>query len=109
MPRFKEHHYDQDKFISIRFSKQILPGTFEYTLSYLVDHVIDVSVFDARYRNDVKKQEFGVRVKTYLSCPYHRHPETAMLTGKNRRQPRLIMSFYSGPELLLKIGFFLRR
>ena len=52
MPRFKDYHYDQDKFIPIRFSKQILPGTFEYTLSYLIDHVIDVSVFAARFNND---------------------------------------------------------
>ena len=29
-----------------------LPGTFEYTLNYLVDHELDLRVFDARYRND---------------------------------------------------------
>ena len=38
--------------IPIRFSKQIVPGTFEYTLNYLIDQVIDVSVFDARYDNE---------------------------------------------------------
>ena len=52
MPRFKEYNYDQDKLIPIRFSKQIVPGTFEYTLNYLIDHVVDVSVFEARYAND---------------------------------------------------------
>ncbi len=52
MARYKNYRYEQDKFIPICFSKQILPGTFEYTLSYLVDHVIDVPVFDARYNND---------------------------------------------------------
>ncbi|HFE37863.1 MAG TPA: transposase [Gammaproteobacteria bacterium] len=33
------------------FQKQILPGTFEYTLSYLIDNELDLSVFDARYRD----------------------------------------------------------
>jgi len=52
MARYKDVHYDQDKFIPVSFSKQILPGTFEYTLSYLIDHELDLSVFDDRYRND---------------------------------------------------------
>ena len=52
MPRFKEYNYDQDKMIPIRFSKQIVPGTFEYTLNYLIDHIIDVSVFAARFANE---------------------------------------------------------
>ena len=52
MARYKDVHYDQDKFIAIAFHKQIVPGTFEYTLSYLIDHELDLSVFDARYHND---------------------------------------------------------
>jgi len=52
MARYKDVHYDQDKFIPVSFHKQILPGTFEYTLSYLIDNELDLSVFDARYRND---------------------------------------------------------
>ena len=49
MARYKDVHYDQDKFIPASFHKQILPGTFEYTLSYLIDHKLDLSVFDRRY------------------------------------------------------------
>ena len=52
MPRFKAYDYDQDKLIPIRFSKQIVPGTFEYTLNYLIDEVVDVTVFYPRYRNE---------------------------------------------------------
>ena len=52
MARYKDVHYDQDKFIPISFQKQILPGTFEYTLSYLIDNELDLSVFEARYHND---------------------------------------------------------
>lgn len=52
MARFKEYDYDQGKFIPVFFDKQILPGTFEYTLSYLIDNEVDLSLFEDRYRND---------------------------------------------------------
>jgi len=52
MAKYKEYSYDQGKFIPIQFDKQIVPGTFEYTLSYLVDNEIDLSVFEQRYKND---------------------------------------------------------
>lgn len=52
MARYKEYNYHQGKFIPISFDKQILPGTFEYTLNYLIDHELDLSVFDTRYVND---------------------------------------------------------
>lgn len=52
MARYKEYDYRQGKFIPISFDKQILPGTFEYTLNYLIDNELDLSVFDARYTND---------------------------------------------------------
>jgi hypothetical protein len=32
MTRYKEFGYSQGKFIPIHFDKQILPGTFEYSL-----------------------------------------------------------------------------
>ncbi len=52
MARYKEYDYTQGKFIPIHFDKQILPGTFEYTLHYLINNEIDLSVFDLRYQND---------------------------------------------------------
>jgi transposase len=52
MARYKEYDYSQGKFIPIHFDKQILPGTFEYSLHYLIDNEIDLSIFDLRYRND---------------------------------------------------------
>ena len=52
MARYKQYDYCQGKFIPIHFDRQILPGTFEYTLHYLIDNEIDLSVFDLRYRND---------------------------------------------------------
>jgi transposase len=52
MARYKEYDYSQGKFIPIQFDRQILPGTFEYTLHYLIDNEIDLSIFESRYRND---------------------------------------------------------
>ena len=40
------------RFIAVDLERQLLPGTFEYALNYLIDHEIDLSSFDARYRND---------------------------------------------------------
>jgi len=37
MPRFKDYDYNQSKMIPIRFENQLLPGSFEYSLSYLID------------------------------------------------------------------------
>jgi len=52
MARYKEYDYRQGKFIPVSFDRQILPGTFEYTLNYLIDNELDLSVFDNRYCND---------------------------------------------------------
>jgi len=52
MARYKDYNLDQSKFVPIVFSDQITPGTFEYTVSLLVDDHIDMSRFDQRYKND---------------------------------------------------------
>lgn len=53
MARYKDYNYDQIKLIPINFSEQILPGSFEYTVNYLVDNELDLSVFESRYNNDI--------------------------------------------------------
>lgn len=52
MARYKPYSYAQGKFIPVHFAKQILPGTFEYTLNHLIDHELDLALFDERFRND---------------------------------------------------------
>lgn len=52
MAKYKDYSYDQGVFLPVFFDKQILPGTFEYCLNYLVDNKIDLTVFDDRYKND---------------------------------------------------------
>ncbi len=52
MAKYKDYSYDQGVFLPVFFDKQILPGTFEYCLNYLVDNKIDLTVFDDKYKND---------------------------------------------------------
>ena len=38
MARYRGYDYSLGKFIPIHFDNQILPGTFEHTLRYLIDN-----------------------------------------------------------------------
>jgi transposase len=42
----------QPKFLPVDLAAQLLPGTFEHALNHLLDHAIDLSAFDARFKND---------------------------------------------------------
>jgi len=52
MANYKPDLSCQNKFIPIDFSQQIVPGTFEYALSHIVDNKLDLTRFDAWYHND---------------------------------------------------------
>jgi len=40
------------RFLPVDLARQLLPGTFEHALNHLLDHAIDLSSFDGRFRND---------------------------------------------------------
>lgn len=51
MARYK--HIDTNpRFLPVDLARQLLPGTFEHALNHLLDHEMDLSSFDARFRND---------------------------------------------------------
>jgi len=52
MARYKPRDRHLSKLLPVSFDAQILPGSFEYALNWLIDHEIDLSVFDARFNND---------------------------------------------------------
>ncbi|MCF8151275.1 MAG: transposase [Sulfuritalea sp.] len=52
MARYK-HIDTSPRFIAVDLERQLLPGTFEHALNYLVDHQLDLTGFDARYKNDL--------------------------------------------------------
>ena len=52
MPRYKHYSYKQALLIPVNFEHQILPGSFEYALNYIVDNELNFSVFEPRYKNE---------------------------------------------------------
>jgi transposase len=52
MARFKETNNRQGQFIPLIFDEQILPGTIEHAICDIIDHHLDLSVCDSRYKND---------------------------------------------------------
>ena len=52
MARYKPVEYAQGQFIPISFEQQILPGTFEHALSFIVDNKLDFTTIDAAHTND---------------------------------------------------------
>jgi transposase len=51
MARYK-HIDTSPRLLAVDFSQQLLPGTFEHVLNYLLDHEMDLSGLDARFWND---------------------------------------------------------
>jgi hypothetical protein len=49
-PRFKVVDYSS-RFLPVDLSRQLFPGTFEFALHHLLEHEIDLSEIDSRYRN----------------------------------------------------------
>ena len=53
MAKYKPYSYSQGAFVPVHFAHQIQPGTFEFTLSHLVDNnKLNLSIFDSRFKND---------------------------------------------------------
>jgi transposase len=53
MARFKNDDNSQGLFLTVNLSEQLLPGTFEWTVNYLIDRA-DLSLFEQNYHNDEK-------------------------------------------------------
>ena len=51
MPRFKPADYGL-QLVALDLSAQLHPGSFEYALHYLIEHEIDLSQIEARYKNE---------------------------------------------------------
>ena len=52
MARYRPYVPEQDRFLPVSLSRQIQPGTFEYTLHHLIDKSVDLKVFDCNYHNE---------------------------------------------------------
>jgi transposase len=52
MPKFMRYDYNQNTMVVINYQDQLLPGTFEHAIHYLIDNKLDLSVFNPVYKND---------------------------------------------------------
>jgi hypothetical protein len=53
MPNFIPYDYRQDTMVVINFEDQILAGTFEHAVHFLIEYKVDLSAFHAFYRNEL--------------------------------------------------------
>jgi transposase len=52
MAKYKGYDYSQKLFIPVSLEDQLMPGTLEFAIHTLVEHRMDMSVFDGNYQND---------------------------------------------------------
>ena len=52
MARYKPYDYSQTQLVPVALADQLVPGTLEYAIHYLVEQRLDLRAFDARYQND---------------------------------------------------------
>jgi len=52
MARYK-HIDTSPRFLAVDLQRQLLPGTFEYALNYLLEHKLDLAFLDAKFNNDL--------------------------------------------------------
>jgi hypothetical protein len=50
MTRLKYADNSQDQFKAVNLKEQLLPGTFEWTIDYLIEKM-DMSLFEQNYHN----------------------------------------------------------
>jgi transposase len=52
MARYKNYDPSQGQFLIINSADQLIPGTFEHTINYLIENKLDLSILDYHYKND---------------------------------------------------------
>jgi transposase len=70
MARLKETEKGQGLFLTVNLEEQILHGTFEWTMRYIIDRT-DMSLFESRYNNDEKGAAAyspGILLKIIFYC-----------------------------------------
>jgi len=61
MAKFKEKDKSQGLFLAVNLQEQIVPGTFEWTIDYLINKT-DISLFEQNYHNDKKERQHTLRI-----------------------------------------------
>ncbi len=96
MARYREYCYEQSRLLPVSLKQQIQPGTFEYTINYLIDKQINLAVFEERYENDETGAPaidpailLKVKQKT-ITTLHHEYAERLTFAVKIVRLPALL-------------------
>jgi len=71
MVKYEKTEKGQGLFLTVNLSKQLLTGTFEWTLNNLIDKKRDLSIFYSNYNNDLTGAttiEPRILLKIILCC-----------------------------------------
>ena len=52
MAKYLPYDDDETRLISVHFKAQLQRGSFEYALNHLIENKVDLTGFDALYKND---------------------------------------------------------
>lgn len=52
MAKYIPYDFRQSTLVEIDFLEQLQPGTFEFAIHHLIEHKLDLSIFDSHYKND---------------------------------------------------------
>lgn len=52
MAKYIPYDFRQSTLVEIDFLQQLQPGTFEFAIHHLIEHKLDLSIFDTHYHND---------------------------------------------------------
>ena len=65
MARFKPEERSQGLFLEVNLYEQLVPGTFGWTLDYLIDRM-DLSIYEQNYNNERIQMRFKMSPVEYL-------------------------------------------
>jgi transposase len=52
MAKYKHYDYSQSMMVPVSLDEQLMPGSLEFAIHYLIENRMNMSVFDERYHND---------------------------------------------------------
>ena len=102
----------QPKFLPVDLARQLLPGTFEHAVHHLLEHLIDLAPFDARFRNDATGAPAyppGMLLKVVLAAYAHGVVSSRGIEGLCREHVTFIALCGDEPPHFTTIADFVSR
>jgi transposase len=100
MARYKPYDYSQMNMIPVSLENQLVPGTLEYAIHYIIEERLDLTMFNDRYKNDLtgrKAIDPKVLLKIVL-LGYSRGLTSSRLLEKACRENIIFMAMSCGDK-----------